>query len=163
MINIDEAFEEILKISPNVMSFKEGVKEGMIIEFETKYNVPLPNDYKTFIKRTNGLDFMGVTIYGIYEDSVSLEGSYKFEHFEVDNEMPVNLIPFSPDGGGNHYCFDSNNCTDASCKIIFWQHDISCNQNNLPEIVNNSFAEWVKEAVIDWTLEDYDYYGNKKK
>ena len=106
---------------------------------------------------------MGKVVYGIDDGSgrYSLEDCYQFEHFEVGNPMPDFLIPFSPDGAGNHYCFDSRQCNEESCNIIFWQHDLELEINEV-EVVNSSFAHWVKEVVIEWTLEDFDYSGNPK-
>src|SRR5262249_26573386 len=139
MISITQVIEEILKFSPKIYTLHEGIEENRIIQFEKRHNVKLPNDYKTLLKKTNGLDFMGVVIFGIYDESVftSLDGSYKFEHYDVGNAMSNNLIPFSPDGGGNHYCFDSSSCDEGSCKIVFWQHDLSYSLDNPPEIVND--------------------------
>ena len=64
--------------------------------------------------------------------------------------------------GDNHYCFDSTTCDEQSCKIIFWQHDIYYSNEDPPEVANNSLAEWVKEVLIDWTLEEYDYNGAER-
>jgi cell wall assembly regulator SMI1 len=163
MDTIYSVINEILKFSTRVLTVKDGVTEGEIRAFEEKYNLNLPNDYKTFLKRTNGLDLMGAIVYGINDESVymSLDRAFKIEHYEVDNEMPIYLIPFSPDGGGNHYCFDSTRCDGESCKVIFWQHNRSYTEENPPEMVNDSFAAWAKEVLVDWTLEDYDYNGNK--
>jgi len=70
------------------------------------------------------------------------------------------LVPFSPDGGGNHYCFDTRTINENSCNVVFWQHDYPYSEDDPPEVTNTSFTEWMKEVVIDWTLEDYDYDGN---
>jgi hypothetical protein len=165
MIKISDFFEELHKFSAHLYQLHGAVDKNKIIAFEQRHKVVLPADYKFFLSKTNGIDFMGVTVYGIFDDTTfkSIGGSYVFEHYEAGNPMPLNLIPFSPDGAGNHYCFDSNNCTNEVCKIIFWQHDLSYDSDNPPEIVNESFAEWMKEVVIDWTLEDYDYNGNRKR
>lgn len=162
MTNISEVFEELQKFSSNLYELYPPIEKETIISFEKKHNVTLPNDYKLFLSKTNGIDFMGSVVFGIFDDSVfkSLGGAYLFEHFEVGNPMPSNLIPFSPDGAGNHYCFESND--NRAGKIIFWQHDYLYTENDSPEVVNESFADWMKEVVIDWTLEDYDYSGNKK-
>jgi len=164
MIKISDVFEEVQKFSPTLYQLHEAVDGDKIDSFEQRYKISLPNDYKLFLSKTNGIDFMGVVVYGINDDTIfnSMDGSYIFEHYEAGNPMPFNLIPFSPDGAGNHYCFDSNSCTNESSKIIFWQHDLSYDLNNPPEVVNESFAEWVKEVVINWTLEEYDYNGNRR-
>jgi cell wall assembly regulator SMI1 len=105
---------------------------------------------------------MGVLMYGIRTENFDLEKCYLIEHDEVDNPMPKHLVPFSPDGTGNHYCFDLRTSTIESCKVVFWQHDFIYDNETEPEVVNSSFSDWVQEVVIDWTLEEYDYNGNKR-
>jgi cell wall assembly regulator SMI1 len=164
MATLDEIFEELMKFSSRVLSIKEGVSQEKIQEFELAHNFALPNDYKDFLKRTNGVSLMGAVIYGIHDDSVSLSlgGAFQFEHFEVENEMPMHFIPFAPDGGGNHYCFDISRCSPSSCTVIFWQHDLTYTDDFLPEEVSDSFVDWAKEVLIDWKLEDNDYEGNDR-
>jgi hypothetical protein len=72
------------------------------------------------------------------------------------------LVPFSPDGFGNHYCFDTRTTNNNLCNVLFWQHNYPYSEDDPPEVTNGSFAEWLKEVAIDWTLEDHDYNGNKK-
>ena len=163
-MNIVEALEEVSKFSSDILSVGEPVQENKIAAFEKKYNLLLPSDYKILLRRYNGIDLVGTNIYGIDEgsSSYSLEQSYLFEHYEVANEMPLHLVPFSPDGGGNHYCFDTR-CSDVtSCPIVFWQHDFSYSDESPPEVVNASLADWMKEVMIDWTLENYNYNGTEK-
>lgn len=164
MATLNEIFEELMKFNPRLRTIKEGISEEKIQAFEVGHNLTLPNDYKDFLRRTNGCSLRGTTIYGIYDDSkaFSLSGAFQIEHFEVENEMPMHFIPFSPDGGGNHYCFDISRCSQNSCKVIFWQHNLSYDDEFLPEEVSDSFVDWAKEVLIDWKLEDYDYDGNAR-
>ena len=159
---IYSVIDELLKFSSKVLTLNEGVMESTLNDFEINHNLILPSDYKILLRRTNGLDLMGSTVYGIYDESLflSLDGAYKIEHNEVGNKMPLNLIPFSPDGRGNHYCFDSTICNDESCRVVFWEHYLTYNDEYPPEIVNESFAEWVNEVLIEWKLERYDHDGN---
>jgi cell wall assembly regulator SMI1 len=162
---IYSVIDELLKFSSRVLTLNDRASEDKINEFEKNHNLVLPNDYKILLRRTNGLDLMGSTVYGIYDESVimSLDGVFKFEHYEVENEMPDNLIPFSPDGRGNHYCFDSAKCNNESCKVIFWDHELIYDMENPPEIVNDSFAEWANQVLIEWILEQYDHNGNPRE
>lgn len=116
------------------------------------------------MRKYNDISLYGVNVYGIKESkgSYSLEECYLFEHYEVENEMPLYLVPFSPDGGGNHYCFDTKLVDATSCPIVFWQHDFSYSEESPPEIVNTSLTAWIKEVMIDWTLEDYNYDGTPR-
>lgn len=164
MSTIIDILNELNLFSLSILKLEAPIQIEIIAKFERTFNLTLPNDYKAFLEKHNGLNLMGTSIYGIVEkrDPNSLEGSYLFEHFEVNNPMPRNLVPFSPDGGGSHYCFNSSTCNDTSSEVVFWQHDYLYSENDPPEVVNNSFVDWVKEVLIDWTLENYDYFGNPK-
>lgn len=101
MDTIDSVIDEIFKFSTKVLTVTDGVTENRIRAFEEKYSLTLPNDYKTFLRRTNGLNLMGTVVFGITDESayMSLDKAFNIEHYEVENEMPFYLIPFSPDGG----------------------------------------------------------------
>ncbi len=162
MKTIEELIQQLELFSSELIDLQPSIDERRILELEEKLGFQLPKDYRTFLKVHNGLALMGVTIYGIDNRLFSLEKAYSFEHYEVDNPMPEYLLPFSPDGGGNHYCFDLRACSLESCEVVFWQHDFIYSEEHKPEVVNPNFSDWVEEVVIEWTLEDYDYNGNKK-
>lgn len=164
MKTIEELVQQLKLFSSDLIELQLPIGEAKIVEFEESFDLQLPIDYKAFIKLHNGLSLVGLTIYGLDNASgnFSLEKSYAFEHYEVDRPMPKYLVPFSPDGTGNHYCFDLRACTLESCEIIFWQHDLIYDDEDEPEVVNSSFTDWVKEVVIEWTLEDYDYSCKRK-
>lgn len=163
-MNIYEVLVELEKFSNEILSLGSPLEEGIIINFEKKYNIVLPVDYKILLRKYNGVNLYGTEIYGIdqSEKSYSLEQNYLFEHNEVGNGMPLYLVPFSPDGGGNHYCFDTRFNTEDSCPIIFWQHDYLYSEKDPPEVVNPSLADWIKEVMIDWVLDEYNYDGSEK-
>lgn len=161
IILINKVLKELKSFSDTMVSYFPPVKQREIILFEEKYNLKLPEDYKYLLYRTNGLSVMGDTILGIHDISISknpmnLENTYIFEHFEVSNPMPTHLVPFYPDGYGNHYCFDLHDC-----KIVFWEWDCDYTKG-IPEIVYNCLGELMQEIFIDWTLEDYNYDGTPK-
>ncbi|MBO9202781.1 MULTISPECIES: SMI1/KNR4 family protein [Niastella] len=163
-MTINNLIEELLLFSDKIITLKAPVSEESIIAFERNHNIKLPKDYIELVRKINGLSLMGTIIYGVGEETweFSLDKNYKLEHEEVANPMYDYLIPFSPDGGGNHYCFDTRYIDDDSCNVIFWQHDYPYTVDDPPEITNPSLTEWIKEVVIDWTLEDYNYDGSEK-
>lgn len=163
-MNITETINELKKFSSKILTLGNPCDEKLIAGFEIKYNLNLPADFKLLLKKHNGVDLFGTNIYGIKEinSRYSLEECYVFEHFEVENKMPAHLVPFSPDGGGNHYCFETNPNNDL-CPIVFWQHDYNYSDDDLPEVTNKNLADWIKEVMIKWTLEDYNYDGSEKQ
>ena len=154
--------EELNRFSPDVTIKGSAALDADIGSFEKTFGVALPYDYKSFIKVYNGFSLMGTAVYGIGNSDHDLKANYLFEHHEVEHKMPGYLVPFSPDGYGNHYCFDIRSINNESCSIVFWQHDYEYSEWDSPEVTNVSFIDWVKEVMIGWTLEDYNYDGTEK-
>jgi hypothetical protein len=48
------------------------------------------------------------------------------------------------------------------CPIVFWVSNYIYTNEDQPEIVNESFIEFLKEVFIDWVLESFDYDGESK-
>lgn len=157
---------ELKKFADDIVEFNPPVIEKLVTEFENKYNLHLPVDYKEFLKYSNGVSLMGSEVYGIgtTENVQNLEKVYQFEHFEVQVPQYLNLVPFSDDGRGGFYCFDCSKKSDNenSCPIIFWISNYIYTENDTPAVTNSSFEDFVKEVLIEWTLEDYDYDGNER-
>lgn len=160
--NIDQVLNELYKFSKKVLSLNKPLKNELVIEnFEKKHGITLPEDFKYLLHKHDGFNLMGVEVYG-FNGLNNLETVYDYEHFEVLYPQYAHLVPFSPDGFGNFYCFDTSKKTDDSCHIVFWVSNYKYSNSDIPEIVNKSFSEWLKKVVIDWTLDDYDYGGNEK-
>ena len=115
---------------------------------------------------TNGFSLMGDRILGItwsdYEDDLC--SVYKYEHNDVLIPQYKHLVPFCPDGGGNFYCFDTQVSTNGgnSNRIVFWCSNYNYTDSDVPEITHDCLADFINECVIGWTLEEYDYEGNKR-
>jgi cell wall assembly regulator SMI1 len=165
MESIDELIRHILRFSPKLRHLNDGASEAKIVQFENTYQLELPSDFKAFLLIANGIALLESTVFGIFDESVpvSLNGAYKYEHLEVENKMPKYLVPFSPDGRGNHYCFDCSTHLNDSCKVVFWEYDVLYDVNDPPEIVDNSFTEWAQQVLVDWKLLDINYDGTMRK
>lgn len=164
---INRIVEEIKKFSTDLYTINPPVLGGFIEKFENEFQVELPIDYKYLLSLTNGFDLMGSEIYGIKwadygEDLVS---AYKYEHFETIMPQFKHLIPFSPDGGGNFYCFDTSVKTikGNSNRIVFWYSNYEYTELDPPEITHECFCDFLNECILGWTLEDYNYDGSKKR
>lgn len=159
-----EIFFELNKFSSEILSLNPPVDPNAINKFEELFDLTLPSDYKELLKTYNGLSLMGDQVFGIFTDKRvdSLDSVYEYEHSHSLYRMPNYYIPFSPDGAGNHYCFDVRKLDDLSCPIIFWQSGYQYTRDDVPEVTNNSFENWMKEVLIGWTLEEYDYNGEKR-
>jgi hypothetical protein len=120
IVSLDGIVEELQKFSAEIISFNPPLKDDSVVSaFENKYGVTLPQDYKEFIKHYDGMSLMGTEIVG-FSAKYNLVKMYEDEHFEVGNPQPCHLVPFSNDGYGNTYCFDTRKLNS----VVFWQHDI---------------------------------------
>lgn len=107
---MDEVIVELQKFTPQVLDWRQPVNSVLIERFESRFNVKLPEDYKYLLNVTNGFSLMGDVVLGMTDEQYGedLFSVYQFEHFEVVVPQYKHLIPFSPDGGGNFYCFDTH-------------------------------------------------------
>lgn len=163
MKSIDVLLSELYNFSKDIITLNEPLKDFIIVEnFERERNLKLPNDYKYLLSKHDGIDLMGVTIYG-FTGVENVDTVYNFEHHEVVFPQFDYLMPFSPDGGGNFYCFDTRECdNNNSCSIVFWTSNYEYKEDDQPEQTNLSFSEWMEEVMLDWTLENYSYDGSEK-
>lgn len=156
--NLKNFIREFEKFSNSLKESIGPISEKDLIDFQYSAPFSVPEEYLLLLSYSNGFSLMGDEIYGIGCNclGLSMEDAYHIEHDLVENPMPSHIIPFSPDGAGNHYCFDSNNG-----HIIFWQHDLPCNINLANYVYDNLF-DMIEEVFFEWTLEDWNYDGTRK-
>lgn len=161
---VNKILIELKRFSEEILTLEPPLTDLVAVEnFEKKYSLKLPNDFKYLLLLHNGIDLMGTTVYG-FSGVENLESNYEYEHFEVIIPQYSYLVPFSPDGAGNFYCFDTRIQTDNgdSCPVVFWTSNYEYNENDQPEITNSSLVEWIEVVMIGWTLESYSYDGSDK-
>lgn len=163
---IDEAVNELKKFSPRILSWNEPVDPELMRRFESRFEVKLPEDYKYFLSITNGFSLMGDEVLGMFdaEKKYDLFMAYQIEHFEVIVPQYRQLIPFSPDGGGNFYCFDTRvetNCGHSN-QIVFWYSNYEYNESDPPEITHQSLADFIKNWIIAQALDRSNNNNDEK-
>ena len=106
---MDEAIAELKKFTSRVSIWHDPVDLALIGRFESRFGLKLPEDYKYLLGITDGFAVMGDEVLGMTDESYSYDlfKVYQFEHYEVIVPQYEYLIPFSPDGFGNFYCFDT--------------------------------------------------------
>ena len=109
MNRIEAVLAELHKFSPDLAELGPPSDPQLVEAFERGASLVLPADYKEVAAHINGFSLMGAEVYGLKggEDVLSLEAVYQREHVDVRYPQPAYLVPFSPDGGGNFYCFDT--------------------------------------------------------
>ena len=163
---MDEVIAELQKFTSRILDWREPVNPILIERFEATFGVKLPEDYKYLLSITNGFSLMGDNVLGVIdkEKNYDLFMCYNIEHFEVVVPQYKHLIPFSPDGGGNFYCFDTHVKTNGgdSNQIVFWYSNYEYSESDPPEVTHQSLADYIKNWIIALTLEDYDYNGDRR-
>jgi cell wall assembly regulator SMI1 len=160
----DFVINELSQFSSGIISLGSIITDNRIDVFENQIKYELPLDFKYILKQYNGISLSGVEVYGL---DLALRGSsldeiYQFEHFKAAHKMPLFFLPFSPDGRGNHYCLNLDKKQDGQCPVVFWQWDFEYKSDDEVEECYNSFLDWIKEEMIDWTLGDYNYDGTER-
>ena len=105
-------------------------------EFEKKWNILFPEDYKTFLLQQNGgkpevtifpitnnpsgnkgiiTDFFGINTY----DSNDLNSV--FETYKSTHRLPQSYFPIAQDPGGNLICLSYGG--ENVGKVFFWDHE----------------------------------------
>lgn len=160
----NQTLEELYKFSPEILYLGENIIDSRLESLEEEIGYKLPEDFKYIMKKHNGITLAGTQIYGLSAKlkESSLGKIYAFEHSEVENPMPKNFFPFSPDGRGNHYCLDLSKLEANVCPVMFWQWDFEYDNLEDVEVSNDNFAEWVNEVMIEWTLQMYNFDGTEK-
>jgi cell wall assembly regulator SMI1 len=161
---VDDILKELYKFSEEILFLGEPITDKRLLEFEKQIGFHLPVDFKYILTKHNSFSLAGTEVLGLDErfKDASLDKVFHFEHEEVVNPMFPEYVPFSPDGGGNHYCLDVSRLVDNKCPVVFWQHDYSYSNKGEVETCNDSFIDWIKEVMIGWTLEDFNYDGSER-
>ena len=164
MLNCEITFNELSQFTTDILSMGKPIIDDRLEVWEERIGYSFPFDFKFFLKRSNGFSLVGTEVFGIDNEykASSLDAIYDFEHIEVLAKMPHHFLPFSNDGRGNHYCLDLSRLTDQGCPVVFWQWNYDYTSLDEVETCNESFTSWVKEVMIDWTLETYNYDGSEK-
>ena len=82
---VDQTIKELLQFSPDILELNAPIETEEIARFESKFNLPLPEDYKYLLSITNGFSLMGDEVLGIAKNKYDLVNAYQFEHYEVIN------------------------------------------------------------------------------
>lgn len=164
---MDEVVAELKKFTSRVLEWNAPVDPVLIGRFESRFGLKLPEDYKYLLGITNGFAVMGNEVLGMTDESygTDLFNVYQFEHYEVIVPQYEYLIPFSADGFGNFYCFDTRVKTNGgdSNQIVFWYSNYEYSESDPPEVTHQGLADFIKDWIIVSNLEYYDYNGDKRE
>jgi cell wall assembly regulator SMI1 len=155
---------QLYLFSENILDLGDPITDNRLQDFESDLGFALPQDFKYIISRHNYISLGGQEIYGLGSEfnASSLDQIYNIEHEGVANPMPKELLPFAPDGYGNHYCLDLSSLKEGISPVLFWQHECIYKSKDEVEVCDQTFTEWIDEVMINWTLADTNYDGTPK-
>ncbi|MBC8884063.1 SMI1/KNR4 family protein [Flavobacterium piscinae] len=130
-----------------ILDSEKKINDIELLEFENKYNVSIPNNYKTFIKKYNGgftedseiVDKFLSIQYGIVTVALIIES-----HQVIEKNIPNNYLPIALDWSDNPITINLNEGADNG-KIVKFYFDT----DQEPEIVANSLEELLEVKSID--------------
>lgn len=151
--------ERMRRIDPDV--FPGPVSKDMIRVAEQQLGVIFPRSYCDFLEKVGAADFP-FDIFGLGpEDLSGFSGTYwdvvgmtQGERHEVEPPMAHHLIPFNPNGMGDHWCLDTSHFDAEECPVVFWNHENGADQR--PNQTNPSFLDWLEERI---NFEEEDQEG----
>ena len=143
---VDSLILELIS-SPNA-SIGFGCSETEI-EFACQtLSTSLPIDYIAFLKAVGWGGRAHWEFYGA-GDGVPLEldliSETQLERTDFLPNIPMHLIPIMADGGGNHYCLDTNAIENGYCPVVFWDHDLG--EDQVPDVMYDSFTEFLDDQL----------------
>jgi cell wall assembly regulator SMI1 len=123
------------------------VGDEQIQQCEARLGVVLPESYRRFLREFTYAHWPD-TIYGISPGLLPgldlVQKTEKLRHSGRPN-LPQYLVPFSPDGWGNHYCLDTSQLRQGECPVVFWNHERD--QDQQPQQTQATFVDWLDEAI----------------
>ncbi|MBX3417032.1 MAG: SMI1/KNR4 family protein [Pirellulaceae bacterium] len=130
----------------------DGASLDAIRAAERELGIKFPFDYESYLRTYGWVRLIYDELYGL-GDSVpahlNLITNTLRERTDFCPRLPNHLVPFMPDGAGNHYCLDLSRTESGNCPVVFWDHDEG--EDQTPSIVAKSFSDWIVEHVTEQT------------
>ena len=138
--------EKMRALAPN-NAFYGHPSDTDISQAEVELSCKFPISYKAFLLEFGTSNWPSY-IFGL--GSGVLPGQNvvqvtKTERALVEPNLPLTLIPVSPDGWGNYYCLDTARLQNEECPIAFWNHELGKHQ--VVQTTHDSFAHWLSDLI----------------
>jgi cell wall assembly regulator SMI1 len=141
--------------------FPGPARSGVIVETEAELGVTFPWSYRLFLEQFSGgggpFDIFGVEPQtkpgGRFWYFDSVEAITLSERRDVEPAMPLYLVPFTPDGMGNHWCLDTSQMKEGECPVVFWNHEDEEDQVTVQ--THATFLDWLEETTESDLIQEY--------
>lgn len=127
---------------------QQQVTNAEISEFETKYNIILPENYKKLIKKYNGGydasdEHILNSIYSLKYGDNTIEDARKTLQI-IEENIPLKFLPIGSTGTGNFITLFIDSTSADNNKIFLFRHD-----DLEPILLTNSLEELLSVESID--------------
>jgi len=127
-----------------------GASEETIVAAERKLGVVFPKAFRQFLSQWGYFEFRSAESYGLGDGvpaHLDLVRNTQVERNQFHPHIPTHLIPFMPNGCGDHYCIDISAVGDDP-PVVFWDHELDVNQT--PQVLAETFSLWLNKRTGDW-------------
>jgi SMI1-KNR4 cell-wall len=138
-----------LDANPNA-SVGGGATEEEIAAAERELAVTFPATFRSYLAEFGYLVFRSAEFYGLgvgVPEHLDLIRNTKAERTEFHPQIPPHLVPFMPNGCGDHYCIDLSARTDDP-PVVFWDHELDTAQQ--PQRLADTFTSWLVHHTHEW-------------
>ena len=118
--------------------YKDPVDYNEIKKTESAIGINFPDDFIECVKIHHGADptpqdfdfisnFHGSLVETCLGRMLSLKDSENtlldsYQNLTIHNTLPVKVVPFAVDGGGDYICFDYRE-TKTNPSVVYWEHE----------------------------------------
>lgn len=122
--------------------------------FEKQYNVKFPLEFKELVASNNAARPEPYIVDAETTKEIPAKALLSFNESDcpediwssyeaIKDRLPVNVVPFMSDEGGNYFCMDVDPLEDGQA-ILYWSHE----GNQMEKVANN---------LEDFTTNFYDF------
>jgi len=106
--------------------------------------------FRTYLSEFGYLELRSGELYGLgagVPAHLDLVGNTRAERTEFHPHIPLHLVPFMPNGCGDHYCIDLSARVDDP-PVVFWDHELDAAQQ--PQRLADTFSSWLLHHTNEW-------------
>jgi len=140
--------KEFLSAHPAVKT-GNGADDETIATAENKLGVIFPKAFRRFLSEWGYFEYKSAESYGLGDgvpSHLDLVRNALAERNQFHPHIPPHLVPFMPNGCGDHYCIDTSVARDDP-PVVFWDHELDVNQK--PLILAKTFSSWLNDRTND--------------
>ena len=150
----------------------EKIEDTIMEKFERKFNIKLPNDYKSFLVNNNGGEIEGDWIFDFYDNVIdkynssivrnffriykSKDDKDKYDNLEKickvmwkEKTLSKSILPFADDPGGNIICISLDSRDYGTIYFVNHEYEDSETGYLCMSKITSSFTEFLNCMYLD--------------